>query len=212
MHGYVIINQLTLKRKPINHFPHFFLNFIYAEKVGEEVSFSSDDDNSSAQLKSMDAQTPSPCQCVDEPIVPSSENTTESFDKMLDQQECTPIQTPYHTTPVHSSIQTGCTSNSSSPMLFAGAKSGDSSEDPNEHNRVLQVQREEVQREDFVHTEYIHGRRINVLQGLELHTRVFDAEEQKQIIECVYNLQRMGKSGQLRGIGAYTLSLSFYFA
>lgn len=145
----------------------------------------------------MDAQTPSPCQCVDEPIVPSSENATESFDKMLDQQECTPIQTPYHTTPVHSSIQIECTSNSSSPMLFAGAKSGDSSEDPNEHNRVLQVRRQ-----NFVHIECIHGRRINVLQGLELHPRVFDAEEQKQIIECVYNLQRMGKSGQLRGIGA----------
>ncbi|KAM0977313.1 hypothetical protein ACFX13_020439 [Malus domestica] len=169
---------------------HTLLN----KKVGEKVSFSSDDDNnSSAQLKSMDAQTPSPCQCVDEPIVPSSENTTESFDKMLDQQECTPIQTPYHTTPVHSSIQIECTSNSSPPMLFAGAKSGDSSEDPNEHNRVLQVRRQ-----NFVHIEYRHGRRINVLQGLELHTRVFDAEEQKQIIECVYNLQRMGKSGQLR--------------
>lgn len=52
----------------------------------------------------------------------------------------------------------------------------------------------------FVHIEKINGKATNVLQGLELHTKVFSADEQKKIVECVYDFQRRGQKGQLRGI------------
>uniref|UniRef100_A0A5B7BYQ0 Putative Oxidoreductase n=1 Tax=Davidia involucrata TaxID=16924 RepID=A0A5B7BYQ0_DAVIN len=68
------------------------------------------------------------------------------------------------------------------------------SEEQKEHIRFAQVGR----KKDYVHTERIDGKATNVLQGLELHTRVFNAVEQKKIVECVYNLQRMGQKGQLR--------------
>ncbi|KAJ8529804.1 hypothetical protein K7X08_036639 [Anisodus acutangulus] len=34
--------------------------------------------------------------------------------------------------------------------------------------------------------------------GLELHTQVFNPDEQREIVECVYTLQRMGQKRQLR--------------
>ncbi|OMO75349.1 Oxoglutarate/iron-dependent dioxygenase [Corchorus capsularis] len=68
------------------------------------------------------------------------------------------------------------------------------SEEQKEQIRFSQVGR----KKDFVHMENINGRGTNVLKGLELHTQVFNAEEQKKIVECVYDLQRMGQKGQLR--------------
>ncbi|XP_022748612.1 RNA demethylase ALKBH5-like [Durio zibethinus] len=68
------------------------------------------------------------------------------------------------------------------------------SEEQKEQIRFLQVGR----KKDFVHMEKINGKSTNVLKGLELHTEVFNAEERKKIVECVYNLQRMGQKGQLR--------------
>ncbi|KAL9267644.1 RNA demethylase ALKBH9B-like protein [Drosera capensis] len=53
-------------------------------------------------------------------------------------------------------------------------------------------------KKDFVHYERIHGKEVNVLQGLELHTGVFDAKEQSKIVKNVYELQKMGQKGQLR--------------
>ncbi|ONI36104.1 hypothetical protein PRUPE_1G569500 [Prunus persica] len=173
------------------------------KKVGD-VSFSSDNNKRAVDV---------PSQSGNAPIARSSENASmESCDKRFDQQECTPPQT----IPIHSSTQRGYTANSwpasinskrnsvehsASPVLFNDATRGDSSficggllEDPNKHNRVLQVGREK----DFIHIESINGRRTNVLQGLELHTQVFNANEQKEIVDCVYNLQRMGQRGQLR--------------
>ncbi|KAI3729066.1 hypothetical protein L6452_17713 [Arctium lappa] len=44
----------------------------------------------------------------------------------------------------------------------------------------------------------VNGKNVNVLQGLELHTRVFNAEEQKKIVESVYEFQLMGQRGRLR--------------
>ncbi|TYG74772.1 hypothetical protein ES288_D04G209100v1 [Gossypium darwinii] len=78
----------------------------------------------------------------------------------------------------------------------SGSTSSDNglSEEQKEHIRFSQV----VRKKDFVHMEKINGKSMNVLKGLELHTKVFNAEEQKKIIECVYNLQRMGQKGQLR--------------
>ncbi|GMY39210.1 RNA demethylase ALKBH5-like [Fagus crenata] len=67
-------------------------------------------------------------------------------------------------------------------------------DEQNEHIRVSQV----VRKRDFVHVERIDGKQTNVLQGLELHTGVFNAEEQNKIVECVYGFQRKGRRGQLR--------------
>lgn len=53
-------------------------------------------------------------------------------------------------------------------------------------------------KKNFVHVEKINGKATNVLQGLELHTKVFNADEQKKIVECVYDFQRRGQNGQLR--------------
>ncbi|KAF9618724.1 hypothetical protein IFM89_002419 [Coptis chinensis] len=63
-----------------------------------------------------------------------------------------------------------------------------------EQKRILQIGR----KKDFECVEMIKGRPVNVLQGLELHTRVFNDEEQKKIVDYVYDLQRMGQSRKLR--------------
>lgn len=68
------------------------------------------------------------------------------------------------------------------------------SEEQKEEIRFSKVGR----KKDFVHIERIDGKAINVLQGLELHTKVFSTAEQKEIVESVYNLQQMGQKGQLR--------------
>lgn len=70
----------------------------------------------------------------------------------------------------------------------------DLSEDQKELIRFGQVGR----RKDFVHYENVKGKQINVLKGLELHTNVFNPDEQKEIVELVYSLQRMGQNRQLR--------------
>lgn len=54
-------------------------------------------------------------------------------------------------------------------------------------------------KKNFVHYEKVNGKETNILRGLELHSRVFNADEQKKIVDCVYDLQRMGQKGQLRG-------------
>ncbi|KAF9608629.1 hypothetical protein IFM89_010114 [Coptis chinensis] len=59
-------------------------------------------------------------------------------------------------------------------------------------------------KKDFECVERIKGRPVNVLQGLELHTRVFSDEEQKKIVDYVYDLQRMGHSGELREQGEFS--------
>lgn len=69
------------------------------------------------------------------------------------------------------------------------------SEDKKEFIRISQVYRQK----DFLYSERIDGKPTNVLQGLELHTGVFNAAEQKKIVECVYELQRKGQKGLLRG-------------
>lgn len=71
----------------------------------------------------------------------------------------------------------------------------DLSEEQKEHVRFSLVDR----KKDFVHIERIDGRAVNVLQGLELHTGVFNVEEQRNIVKYVYKLQKMGRNGQLRG-------------
>ncbi|KAJ4964751.1 hypothetical protein NE237_016600 [Protea cynaroides] len=55
-----------------------------------------------------------------------------------------------------------------------------------------------VRRKDFKHLKMIDGSLINIVKGLELHTRVFNELEQKEIVEYVYKLQRLGQNGYLR--------------
>ncbi|XP_055816267.1 RNA demethylase ALKBH9B-like isoform X2 [Solanum dulcamara] len=67
-------------------------------------------------------------------------------------------------------------------------------EDQKEFIRFSQVGR----RKDFVYYENVNEKQINVLKGLELHTNVFNPDEQKEIVELVYTLQKMGQNRQLR--------------
>ena len=73
-------------------------------------------------------------------------------------------------------------------------------------NGLLEEQQDRIRfgqigrKKDFSHIERIDGKTTNVIRGLELHTGVFNADEQKKIVECVYSLQRMGQNGQLRGM------------
>ncbi|XP_057970792.1 RNA demethylase ALKBH9B-like isoform X1 [Malania oleifera] len=74
------------------------------------------------------------------------------------------------------------------------------SEDQKEKIRISKVGR----KKDFAYNEIINGKMTNVLQGLELHTDVFNSEEQKTIVQCVYNLQQKGQRGQLQAERTYS--------
>lgn len=52
---------------------------------------------------------------------------------------------------------------------------------------------------DFICLERVNSKIVNILEGLELHTGVFSAAEQKRIVQYVEELRMMGKNGQLRG-------------
>lgn len=62
---------------------------------------------------------------------------------------------------------------------------------------------------DFTLIENVNGRDINVLQGLELHTGVFNSTEQKKIVEKIYRLQWWGQHGKLKGICGAFYSFDF---
>ncbi|KAJ6305068.1 hypothetical protein OIU78_020586 [Salix suchowensis] len=61
--------------------------------------------------------------------------------------------------------------------------------------RFMNVKR----KKDFMCFEKVNGKVTNILQGLELHTGIFSAAEQKRIVDYVYTLQEKGKKGELRG-------------
>lgn len=63
-----------------------------------------------------------------------------------------------------------------------------------EHIRFMNVKR----KKDFICLERVDGKLVNILQGLELHTGVFSAAEQKRIVDYVYQLKGMGKRGELK--------------
>lgn len=83
----------------------------------------------------------------------------------------------------------------------------ESSDEQKERIRYNEVQ----SKTDFYFIERLNGRDINVLQGLELHTGVFNAAEQNKIVEYIYRLQWRGQQGKLRGIYevSYFLLLCF---
>lgn len=52
----------------------------------------------------------------------------------------------------------------------------------------------------FEHLDDVKGKRINILDGLELHTDVFNPMEQAIITDFVFRMQRLGQQKQLKGI------------
>lgn len=64
----------------------------------------------------------------------------------------------------------------------------------------LKEEPDELIRYYEVHCKRINGRDINLLEGLELHSSVFNATEQNEIVDYIYILQRRGQQGRLRGI------------
>ncbi|KAF8101124.1 hypothetical protein N665_0210s0059 [Sinapis alba] len=68
------------------------------------------------------------------------------------------------------------------------------SREEREQYRFINVKRMEV----FSCFEKVKGRRVDILEGLELHTGVFSAAEQKRIVDHVYELQEKGRKGELQ--------------
>lgn len=64
-------------------------------------------------------------------------------------------------------------------------------------------------KKDFISLERVKGKIVNILDGLELHTGVFSAVEQKRIVDFVYELQEKGRKGELRGKDQIFLMLLF---
>ncbi|KAK9129539.1 hypothetical protein Sjap_010026 [Stephania japonica] len=66
------------------------------------------------------------------------------------------------------------------------------SREKREYIRFMNVQRNK----DFICLERVNGKLVNILDGLELHTGVFSAAEQKRIVNYVYELQEKGRNGE----------------
>ncbi|KAI4337214.1 hypothetical protein L6164_015659 [Bauhinia variegata] len=66
--------------------------------------------------------------------------------------------------------------------------------DQREYIRFMNVRR----KKDYICFERINGKLVNILEGLELHTGIFSAAEQKRIVNYVASLQEMGKKGELK--------------
>lgn len=56
-------------------------------------------------------------------------------------------------------------------------------------------------KKDFICLERVKGKLVNILDGLELHTGVFSAVEQKRIVDFVYELQEKGRKSEFGGKG-----------
>lgn len=65
-----------------------------------------------------------------------------------------------------------------------------------EYIRFMNVGREK----DFRCFERVNGKFVNILEGLELHTGIFSAAEQRRIVNYVSELQEMGRKGELKGL------------
>ncbi|KAL1209204.1 RNA demethylase ALKBH9B [Cardamine amara subsp. amara] len=73
-----------------------------------------------------------------------------------------------------------------------------------DHKELYREQRERIRsmnvkkKRDFVFLEKVNGEIVNILDGLELHTEVFNAAEQKKIVDKVCQLQEQGRKGELK--------------
>ncbi|XP_027330749.1 RNA demethylase ALKBH9B-like isoform X2 [Abrus precatorius] len=63
-----------------------------------------------------------------------------------------------------------------------------------EYIRFMNVRREK----DFFCFERVNGKLVNILEGIELHTGIFSAAEQRRIVNYVSSLQEKGKKGELK--------------
>ncbi|KAG6645583.1 hypothetical protein I3843_08G126300 [Carya illinoinensis] len=63
-----------------------------------------------------------------------------------------------------------------------------------EYIRFMNVKR----KKDFICLERFRGKFVNILEGLELHTGIFSAAEQKRIVDYVYITQENGRKGLLK--------------
>ena len=79
---------------------------------------------------------------------------------------------------------------------FGGGEGGGGSVNGGAKAELSAVKR----KKDFRCMERVNGRMVNVLEGLELHTAVFSAAEQREIVDYIYELQDRGRKRQLRGI------------
>ncbi|GLJ44270.1 hypothetical protein SUGI_0926090 [Cryptomeria japonica] len=68
------------------------------------------------------------------------------------------------------------------------------SRDEREYFRFMRVGR----KKDYACIERVNGRPVNIVQGLELHTGVFSAAEQKRIVDFIYQVQQQGRNKQLK--------------
>lgn len=114
-------------------------------------------------------------------------------------------------------------SSSSSSNKYSNKSRDNDDDDDDEHNwkslrRIDGALSEEEElmrcakvgrKNDFTYIERIQGKPMNVLQGLELHTQVFNYEEQKKIVDYIFKLQQLGQKGKLRGNCCKFLQLSF---
>ncbi|KAK7261005.1 hypothetical protein RIF29_27308 [Crotalaria pallida] len=63
-----------------------------------------------------------------------------------------------------------------------------------EYIRFMNVRR----KKDYICFERVNGKLVNILEGLELHTGIFSAAEQRRIVSYVAELQEMGRKGELK--------------
>ncbi|XP_041020910.1 RNA demethylase ALKBH9B-like [Juglans microcarpa x Juglans regia] len=68
------------------------------------------------------------------------------------------------------------------------------SREQREYTRFMNVKRVK----DFICLERFRGKIVNILEGLELHTGIFSAAEQKRIVDTVYIFQEKGRKGELK--------------
>ena len=69
------------------------------------------------------------------------------------------------------------------------------SREQREYIRFMDVKR----KKDFICLERFKGKLVNILDGLELHERIFSAAEQKRIVEYVYMLEEKGRKKEMKG-------------
>ncbi|CAI0461675.1 unnamed protein product [Linum tenue] len=81
-----------------------------------------------------------------------------------------------------------------SPLITKAVEKPQLPREQREYIRFMNVKR----KKDFMCFERVHGKLMNILDGLELHTGVFSAAEQKRIIDRVFELKEMGMKGELK--------------
>ncbi|WVY93290.1 hypothetical protein V8G54_032378 [Vigna mungo] len=92
----------------------------------------------------------------------------------------------------------GCKQSDFEILLNDGICEGSSFKNGLSDERKERIRYSLVCRKDFTFVERINRRNINVLQGLELHTEVFNELEQRKIVEWIYRLQWRGQQGKLK--------------